>query len=88
MHGGLGLAADTAAGSKLANTALQPLFMQAAAAANLSRRLPQLGAQSSKWQPVIFSSCTEGMPQHWAPCMVGAAANPTLAFGEEREWLV
>ena len=54
-----------------------------AAAAGLHRTAPELGPRSRRWAPLVLSTCTPDMQRHWAPCLVGSAKDPGLAYGEE-----
>ena len=60
-----------------------PTPVDIAAAAGLHRTAPELGPRSRRWAPLVLSTCTPDMQRHWAPCLVGSAKDPGLAYGEE-----
>lgn len=62
-----------------APTAAQPA--DAAVAAGLRRVPPALGTTSAKWQPLVLSECVEGMPRHWAPCLVSLLQSMCMGVG-------
>ena len=72
------LAAATGSGLSMAQAAAG-----VAAAKGLHRTAPELGPRSRRWAPLVLSTCTPDMQRHWAPCLVGSAKDPGLAYGEE-----
>jgi hypothetical protein len=74
----------TPAGRASASAAALDLAPDASRTAELvgvNRSRPALGELSAPWAPLVLSTCTDGMPPHYAPCL--AEAEDGVAYGEE-----